>query len=188
MTLGEKRRERLAREEWLPLETFDLAGIVEDAELQLTCTQAPHLLERGEVRHVRPGSQIAVAQGVKEGEQQLDGQVRQAGDSKCRGAARPSSLGHRNLELRQHLARKLCEDRTRRRHRDNSARPLEETDAELRLELSDRLRERRLGDVQAFRRSAKVQLIAHREEVAEVANLDGSPCHAHNLGVAVLPS
>src|SRR2546421_2922694 len=43
MTLGEKRRERLAREEWLPLETFDLAGIVEDAQLQLTCTQAPHL-------------------------------------------------------------------------------------------------------------------------------------------------
>src|SRR2546421_340410 len=88
-------------------------------------------------------------------------------------ASGPARLRNRALEARDDLPRLLREDQSCRGRRDGTTRSLEEPDAECRLQLLDRLRERRLGDVQALRRPAEVQLLAHREEVAEVANLDG---------------
>src|SRR5205807_6449489 len=75
------------------------------------------------------------------------------------------------------------EDAARLCRGHDPARPGEELDAELLLELPDRLRERRLRHVQPFRSTAEVELVEDREEVAEVAQLDGDS-GAQELSVA----
>ena len=54
----------------------------------------------------------------------------------------------------------------------------EELDAELRLELGDRVRESRLGDVQARRSARDLPLLGDREEIAQLASLEAHipPC------------
>ena len=60
-----------------------------------------------------------------------------------------------------------------RRERDAAARPVEQADAELRLQLVDPLRQRRRGDVQALRGPSEVELLGHGDEVAHAAQVHG---------------
>ncbi len=56
--------------------------------------------------------------------------------------------------------------------RDDTARPSKQRDAELVLELPDRLGEWRLRDVEPLSGPAEVELLADCEEVAQVPQLD----------------
>ena len=66
-------------------------------------------------------------------------------------------------------------------------RALEEGDAELALELPDRLGQRWLRDVELFRRSTEVQfLVLHREEVTKLPQLDRrTPCVGRDPSILV---
>jgi hypothetical protein len=66
----------------------------------------------------------------------------------------------------------LGEDLTRRGQPHAATCAVEQPHAERVLELSDGLRQRRLGHRETHRRAAEVELVAHREEVPEVADLD----------------
>ena len=61
---------------------------------------------------------------------------------------------------------------TRVRRADHAARPLEKLDAELGLDLADRLGKRRLRDAEALGRPSEVQLLEDREEIPQVSKLD----------------
>jgi hypothetical protein len=85
------------------------------------------------------------------------------------GAAR---LRDREVEAGEHRAGVLREGPSRLGRRDDAARPPEQLDAELLLEPANRLRQRRLRDVQPLGRPPEVQLLEDGEEVAEMAQLD----------------
>src|SRR2546423_12975103 len=76
------------------------------------------------------------------------------------------------LEARQHLSGLLCEREARRRRSDDTARAVQKLHPELVLELADRLRKRRLRDVEPFGRMPEMQLLADGEEVPEMPELD----------------
>jgi hypothetical protein len=59
--------------------------------------------------------------------------------------------------------------------RDAAGRALEEVDAELGLELADRLAQRRRGHVQPVGRAREAQLLGDRDEVAQVTQLGHEP-------------
>jgi hypothetical protein len=61
------------------------------------------------------------------------------------------------------------------REGDLSLRAVKQTDAELLLELTNLLADRRLGDIEAFGCAAEVQFLGYRDEVPEVTEL-------HELG------
>src|SRR5919206_2099085 len=81
----------------------------------------------------------------------------------------------RELHVGEHLAGLLREDAPRLGELHHAARPLEELHAELGLELANRLRQGRLRDVELPGRPPEVELLAHREEVAQVPELDREP-------------
>jgi hypothetical protein len=65
--------------------------------------------------------------------------------------------------------------RAERGQRHAPARALEQRRADDRLERPDQLAHARLRNAQALRRAAEVQLIGHREERTQVAQLDRLP-------------
>src|SRR5205814_2880608 len=77
----------------------------------------------------------------------------------------------RIVELAQQPAAVSQQDLTGGRELDVPARTVEQTRAELPLELRDGLRQRRLGDVQSLGCSSEVELLAQNREVAELAEL-----------------
>jgi hypothetical protein len=163
----------LARKERLLLEPFFLTVVVEDADVEPTGTEPRRLLARGHVRDLRPVGRGMLVERLEEGEQTLDGQVRDAADPECvAGAARAPGRADCELHVGQHPPCLLGEDAPRVGQLHDAARPLEELDPERRLELSNRLREGRLRDVELLGRSPEVQLVAHRQEVAQVPELD----------------
>jgi hypothetical protein len=77
----------------------------------------------------------------------------------------------RELSLAEHSSR-LYEERLACNGQGHlSLRAVEQTDAELLLEFTNLLANRRLGDVQPFGRAAEVQLLGYRDEVPEVTEL-----------------
>ena len=113
---------------------------------------------------------------LEEREQPVDRQMWDAADPKrVPGAHRTLRRVNRELHVREHLARLLREDAPRLGELHHAARPLEELHAELGLELANRLRQRRLRDVELPGRTAEMELLAHREEVAQVPELDREP-------------
>ena len=70
------------------------------------------------------------------------------------------------------------------RELDAARGPVEERLPELGLEAADLLRQRRLGDVQAFGGTAEVPLLGHGEEVAQVPQLHGSASAIHIRNIA----
>jgi hypothetical protein len=99
--------------------------------------------------------------------------VRDTANSQRRGGTTgPASLGDGGIESGEDLPRLRSERATGVGRAHHAARPLEELDAELRLDLSDRLGQRRLRYAQAFGRPAEVQLLVDREEVAQVPQLN----------------
>ena len=102
--------------------------------------------------------------------------MRHAADpERVAGAARAPRRADGELHVGQHPARLLGEDAPRLGELHDPARPLEQLHPQLRLELSNRLRERRLRDVEPLGRSPEVELVAHGQEVAEVPELDRDP-------------
>src|SRR2546421_12812568 len=85
-------------------------------------------------------------ESAEEAEQAFDGQARNAADlQRHPESASPARLDDGVVESREDLARLLGEDAARLCRGHDPARPGEELDAELLLELPDRLRERRVG-------------------------------------------
>ena len=74
--------------------------------------------------------------------------------------------------VRQRPARAFQERASGVGELDLAGGPEEQVDSEVPFELPDRRAERRLGHVHAPRRAAEVQLLRHRDEVAQVAELD----------------
>ena len=70
---------------------------------------------------------------------------------------------------RQQVARLRHEGRPCRGQGHAALRAIEQARADALLQLGDRLRERRLGDVQALRGAAEVQFLGHGEELAPQA-------------------
>jgi len=73
-------------------------------------------------------------------------------------------LGQGQLRFDQEGATGVCQ-------LDSAVRPMEEADAEVLLETTDLLTQRRLRDVKALRGSTEVQLFRDGNEVAEMAKL-----------------
>ena len=89
-----------------------------------------------------------------------------------------ADLGH-PPEVRgvvEELLRERQELRPGPGQRDGLARPLEEVDAELRLERLDLLADGRLGDVDLLRGTAEMELAGDGHEVLELAEFHDRPC------------
>jgi len=79
----------------------------------------------------------------------------------------------RALRLSQRQPRFGQERSAHVRQLDPSIRSMEEADAEVTLEATNLLTERRLRDVKALCGAAEVQLFRHGQEIAEVTKLHG---------------
>ena len=172
MTRRKQRRQRLALEEGEELELLVLLRVVDDPEVELAALEPLHLLRRDEVRDVRY-CVAELLQNPQEPQQTFNRQVRDAADAKRRallpGAPR---FGDGEVERGQDLACLLEEDPPGVGRHHDPARPVEQLDAEIVLELPDRLRQRRLRNVQALGGAAEMELLADRHEVAQVPELD----------------
>lgn len=114
-----------------------------------------------------------LAKRTEKAQQAFDRQVWDAADAKARhllaGALRLRDCefeGGEDLErlLQKHAAGVgRCHD---------PARAMEKLHAEVVFELTDRLRKRRLGDVQALGGLAEMKLLADRDEIPQVTKLD----------------
>jgi hypothetical protein len=83
-------------------------------------------------------------------------------------ARRPARDLGRTVRLRQRQSRLHEEGTAGVRELDSTARPMEESEPELALEATNLLTERRLGDMQAPRRSSEVQVFRDGDEIAKV--------------------
>jgi hypothetical protein len=90
-------------------------------------------------------------------------------------ASRPARDLRRTVRLGQRQPRFDEERSACVRQLDSTARPIEEADAEVTLEATNLLTERRLRDVKTLRGSTEVQLFRDGDEVAKVPKL-----HAEN--------
>ena len=90
----------------------------------------------------------------------------------ARGAARVLDRG---VDGGEDLARALEQHLAGGRELDAARGAVEQRLSELGLEAADLLRERRLGDVQAFGGAAEVPLLGDGDEVAQVPELHGQP-------------
>src|SRR5689334_12387165 len=88
------------------------------------------------------------------------------------GPAGPARLGDGDVHACEDLSRLLGERDPGLGRHDPAAPAPEELDPELSLELTNRLGQRRLGDVQALRGTPEVALLDHRQEVAKEPELD----------------
>jgi hypothetical protein len=105
--------------------------------------------------------------------QRLHPHVCDATDAKgCADAAGAPCLGDGHVHANEHLARFVGEGRAGLGWRDPAAPTVEEFNAQLGLQLSYRLRKRRLRDVEALRRTPEVALLGDGEEVPQQAKLD----------------
>src|SRR5215210_7534601 len=144
-------------------------GIVEDADVEQAAPQLVDLLQSEEMPDLGRRGGVARMKHAEEPEQPLDREVWNASDSKYRtGAAGTPNLGHRDLEVAENLSCFTGEHASCVGQRDVAARPFEEPDPELLLELSNRLRERWLSNVQTRGCTAEVKLLGDCKEVAEV--------------------
>jgi len=105
--------------------------------------------------------------------QPLDREVQRAADAELRAdAACFARFGERAVESCEDVASFIGEDAAGFGLRDDTARAPEQGNAELVLQLADRLGERRLRDMEPLRGSAEVELLADCEEVTQVPQLD----------------
>jgi hypothetical protein len=89
---------------------------------------------------------MALVEGDQEPVERGDGAIRHQADPQRVGRARdPLDLLDRGVELGEDRPGPLGEDLARLRRDDAMGRPQQQVDAELLLELGDRLRERRLA-------------------------------------------
>jgi hypothetical protein len=184
---GKQSSERLALEERRQLELVVLLRVVDDAEVELAVPKAFHLLARDQVGDVRSRVVADLLERTKEAQQPLDRQVRDAADAKARRFL-PGALRFRDgkLEGGEDITRLLEKNPARLRRGHHTARPVEKLDAEGVLQLPDRLREWRLGDMEALGRPAEVKLLTDRHEVPEMAKLDSLGCWAPAVGRPVV--
>ena len=127
MTGREEGDQPLARKERLLLQALFLAGVVEDADVELAGPEPCHLLARGDVHDLRPVARGTLVQRLEESEHPLDRQVRHAADpERVAGAARAPRGADGELHVGQHPARLLGEDAPRLGELHDPARPLEQ--------------------------------------------------------------
>jgi hypothetical protein len=81
----------------------------------------------------------------------------------------------RRAHVAQHLPRRGDQLAARRAEDDTPADPVEQWDPELPLEVGDRLRQRRLGDVQVLGRPAEAVVIHDGQEVLELPRVHTGP-------------
>ena len=166
-------RERLALEERLGLDVARVPGVVDDAEVQLAALQTPHLVDGRQMRHLRLVVQERPRSAPRKQWSRAIGRWGSASDPKGgAAAARPAGLGDGDIEAGEGLACLVGQDAAGLGGNDDARRTVQELDTELALELADRLGEGRLRDPQAVGRPAEVQLLHHRQEVAEVPEAD----------------
>jgi hypothetical protein len=167
------RREYLAGKEWLLLEFRAFSGVEHDCQVELPSAQTLHLFECELVcdpdRHIR----LAVAQSPDVLEEPLNRECRNASDpQRCAHPTRPATLLDRTLESGEHLAGLVGEDAAGVSQRNGAARPIEKANTQFVLELEDRMRERRLRELEPLRRPPEMQLLADSKEVAEMTEID----------------
>jgi hypothetical protein len=90
-----------------------------------------------------------------------------------------------NANAASTLPRLLGQDVCRQGRPHGAARPGEELDPELALELADRLRERRLRDVEALGGTAEVKLLVDRKEIPQLPNVNSRKRCGHLLAAMV---
>jgi len=81
-------------------------------------------------------------------------------------------VSHGDIELRERRARLGEKDLACRRERDLPLSTREELDADLALQLTDLLTERRLSGFEPLRGPAEIQLLGDGDEVPEMAQFD----------------
>ena len=86
-------------------------------------------------------------------------------------ASRPARDLRRTVRLGQRQPRFDEERSACVRQLDSTARPMEEADAEVTLEATNLLTERRLRDVKTLRGSTEMQFFRHGDEIAEAPKL-----------------
>jgi hypothetical protein len=135
---------------------FDELGVEGGADLDLDLREAsPELPEKLFRHHGDPEDRRAQAE---------DALLPPLGEERAR---------HRPIGELDRLTRMFQEDAPGLRELDSSAIPSQELDTDGALELQDLLRETRLGDMEAFRRSPEVKLFGDRDEVPELTEIYG---------------
>jgi hypothetical protein len=172
MTFGEHDHECLA-DDGFHGESPVVRGQPQKAGMDLSVAQHLELFARPEELKREVDSRVTLPEDRQESREDVElgrGHVAddQLPDLPSRRSARDL---RRAFRLRQGQPRFDQEGATRVRQLDPAVRSLEETDAELPLEATDLLTERRLRDVKALRGSTEVQLFRDGDEVPEVAKL-----------------
>jgi hypothetical protein len=136
----EKRVQGLAGEQRLDVQAGHLADIVEDRDVELPAAQPRDLFRRGEVSHLCVHMGIGRLQRLEEVLQPLERKVRDATRSQdFAEAAGATRLGHRTVEGRQHGHGLVRQRGARFRWCDNATGAAKELNAQLVLELANRL-------------------------------------------------
>src|SRR6266540_1931573 len=148
-------------------------GKPQQARMDLAVVQHLELFARPEELKRELDSRMTLAKEGQQARKDVELGGRHVADDQLADLAprRPARDLHRALRLGQRQPRFDEEGPTGVRQRDSAIRPMEETDAELALEVADLLTERRLRDVQALRGSTEMQLFGDRHEVPEVTKL-----------------
>jgi glyoxylase-like metal-dependent hydrolase (beta-lactamase superfamily II) len=130
-----------------------------------------------------PGA--APAKGLPERGQRLEARAPVVAEAQGADLAHAGTAGGRDRGIRsgQCAPRALEKLHARLGERDLSGATQEQAGADLALELANREAERRLRHVQALGRVAEVQLFGHRDEVAQVPELDHLLRGAYAVGV-----
>lgn len=167
-------RERLAPKERLEIEIGELSGPREERDIEPAVAEAPHLLDGVEVCHLDRQAGLAVPELREKSKELFDRQVRVATEAngRARLAAAAASVADRAVERGNHLPGFVGEDPTGVGDCDSATRAHEELDAQLILQLANRMGERGLGDVEPLGSPTEVQFLADRDEVAQMANIN----------------
>jgi hypothetical protein len=165
--------QRFLRQQGLAPERILVVGLGKEAEVEPAIAEPALLFERREPGDVRMGSGVTLSQGGDEPVQGLELDVRGGADTE-RGLRPPGAtgLGDGDVHTGEDLPGLLGERGTGVGQLDATTSPVEELNPELGLELSNRLGERRLGNVETLCGAPEVALLGHGEEVAQEPELD----------------
>jgi hypothetical protein len=170
---GDEREDRVPLEQRFALEPGLVDRHDEDPDVELAGAQPRELLVAVQMADARRRARMAL---VQRGEEPLECRHRairhEADPQRVGRAGNPLDLLDRRVELGEDRPGALGEDLSGLGRHDSAARPQQQVHAELLLELGDRLRERRLRHVEPLGGATEVLLLHHREEVAQMPQLD----------------
>lgn len=165
-------------DQWLSEDGFDsevpvVHGRIQESDLDLPSAERQDLIGHVELAelNVNVGMPLAKGPNDERKEREVDPRGEAHHQTIHLAALRPLRRLRRALDMEQDRLRLVKEDAPRFRQLDPAPGPIEERDAELRLELQDLLAERRLSHAEAKRGPTEMQLLRDGHEIPEMPKL-----------------